>query len=69
MKTRKQATVVEHHDGEWLLMHDDGAVEVFETPSAALQSVRRAAKRGNTSVTLTTVEWRNIPEGFTPPEA
>jgi hypothetical protein len=67
MATRKQTVVVEYHEGEgWWLMLDDGTVAVFDTSDAALKSIKRAAKKDNAGVTLTAVEWRNVPEGFQP---
>lgn len=68
---RKQKVVVEYRDEtgpEWWVMFDDGQVESFDTASAALRAIRKAASRRNTTVTVTTVEWRNVPNGWKPPE-
>jgi hypothetical protein len=50
-----------------MVMLPDGSVEVLGTALAALAAIQRAARRGNKGVTLTSVEWRNVPEGWTPP--
>lgn len=66
--TRKQKVVIELRDHrEWWVLHHDGRVEAFDTASHALRAVRRAARRRNTGVTVTTIEWRNVPEDWTPP--
>lgn len=64
---RHQTAVVEFHGGDWMVMLPDGRVEVLGTALAALAAVQRAARRGNKGVTLTQVEWRNVPEGWQPP--
>lgn len=64
---RHQKVVVECHDGDWWVMLDDGSVQVVGTPLAALKLVQRAAKRGNADATITHIEWRDTPAGFTPP--
>ena len=65
--TRRQAVVIEYHDGDWLVLFDSGTVQAFGSPAAALTAVQRAARRGNHTATVTTVEWRNVPVGFVPP--
>jgi hypothetical protein len=65
---RKQVVVVEYHDGDCWVMLNDGSVQVVGTPDAALSLVQKMAKRGNRSATITTVEWRNMPDGFVPPK-
>ena len=65
---RKQRAVIERHDAhEWWVLHHDGRVEAWDTAEYALRSVRKESRRRNTTVTITTVEWRNVPEGWTPP--
>lgn len=62
---RKQNVVVEYHDGpEWWVLWPDGTINVFDTDTAALGEIKRRAKRGNRSVTVTTISWRNVPETF-----
>ena len=66
---RSQKVVIEWSDGNgWSVMFDDGAVRFFATPEDALRKVQRAAARGNKGITVTTIEWRNTPEGFVPPK-
>lgn len=73
VKRRAQTVVIEHKvlagGPEWWLMHDNGDIEVFDTASAALKAVQKRARRGNPGLTVTTLEWRNTPDGFTPPTA
>lgn len=65
---RSQTVTVEYREpGEWLVLHANGQVEAWDTASHALRSIERAAQRGNTTVTITTIEWRNVPEGWKPP--
>ena len=69
---RRQKAVVEYHDvdrggPEWWVMLPDGSVEVVDHASAALAAIQRAARRGNRGVTVTTIEWRDAPDGFVPP--
>lgn len=70
---RKQMAVVEYHfvmgGPEWHVMLPDGEVKVVDRADVAFKLVQKAAKRGNKGVTLTTVEWRNVPEGFKPPSS
>jgi hypothetical protein len=65
---RSQRVVVEYINGEWWLMLNDGSIEVFGTPEQALRRVQRAAAKGNKGATVTRIEWRNAPDGFTPPK-
>ena len=68
---RRQKVVVEYHDScgpEWMVMFHTGDIQVFDTSSAALKEIQRAAARRNISVTLTTIEWRGVPDGFKPPQ-
>jgi hypothetical protein len=69
---RRQKVVVEYDDAhgpEWHVMLADGTIEFFDTASAAMKAIRRDGKRGNETVTITTIEWRNVPEGFMPPRS
>jgi hypothetical protein len=45
-------------------------VKTFDNPEALVRWVRRADKRAadHGTSTVTTIEWDNCPEGFTPPE-
>lgn len=70
VKRRSQRVIIEYHDNggpEWWLMHPSGAVEAYDTASAALRAVKQGAARHNPGITITTIEWRDTPEGFTPP--
>lgn len=67
---RRQKAVIEYHDHggpEWWVMLPDGSVHVVDTAFAALLEVQRAAKKGNRGITITTIEWRDVPNGFVPP--
>ena len=64
---RRQKAIVEYHDGAWLVMDDAGQISQWDSAAFALASIQRRANRGNKTITLTTVEWRNVPEGFTAP--
>lgn len=71
IKRRRQTVVIEHHEvaggPEWWVLHHTGEIEVLDTASAALKAVRARAGRGNPGLTITTIEWRDTPEGFKPP--
>jgi hypothetical protein len=67
-RIRTQRVVIECHGDEWWLMLNDGTVQVLSSPEAAHKAVRQAAARGNKTATITTVEWRNAPDGFKPPK-
>lgn len=67
---RRQKVVVEYHDihgPEWWVLHHSGDVEVLDTAAAALKAVQKRATRGNKTITITRIEWRNAPNGFAPP--
>jgi len=55
----------------WLTMDDKGVIRNFPTPQEVIRWVkardRAAASRGVNIATI--VEWRDVPEGFVPPEA
>jgi len=62
---RRQKVIVEYHgEQEFWVLFDDGAVEIVDTPAKVLRAVSKAAERGNPGVTITSVEWRDVPEGF-----
>lgn len=55
----------------WLTMDETGQIRNFPTPQGVVRWIktrdRAAAARGVSTATM--VEWRNVPDGFTPPEA
>lgn len=65
--TRAQRVVVEHTEDGWMVMHHDGRVALHATPDAALAAIQREALRRNPGATITSIEWRGVPEGWTPP--
>lgn len=70
---RRQRVVIERHQQsnehpEWWVMFNSGAIEVFDTADAALKAVNRRSLRGNKTITITRIEWRNVPDGWTPPK-
>ncbi len=46
----------------------NGGIRACHSASEALREVQQAAKRGNRGVTITTIEWRDVPDGFEPPK-
>ena len=66
---RNQKAIIEFTDDGLMVMHHDGYVEFAKDAVDAFRKVQAAAKRGNKSVTITTIEWRNTPEGFEAPGA
>lgn len=64
---RRQRVIIEAHGSEFWVMFNSGDVRVFGDAEAALKSVRGAAGRGNRGITITMIEWRGCPEGWTPP--
>lgn len=63
--------VVERQDaGDWLLMTSDGAVRAFETAEAVYAFVRRRENRKvGDGARVSAIEWRHVPDGWTPPES
>ena len=61
--------VVSLDDGEWWAMDQDGDIRTFLTPERAVAWVKgvdkKAAKEGQSTATV--IDWRNVPNGFTPP--
>lgn len=66
-RVRSQRVVVEYNGGDWMVMFNDGHVEVFGDAQAAATAIQRAAARRNDGITVTRIQWRNAPEGFVPP--
>lgn len=64
----QQTAVVEHDGGAWMVLHANGDVRGYATALAAFRAVAARAHRANVAVTLTRVEWRNVPDGFVPPQ-
>jgi hypothetical protein len=67
----RKAIVEQAEDGLGLLVMDgEGNVRAFQTPKQVLVWIRRidgaAARLGHN--TTTTIEWRNMPEGFELPQ-
>ncbi len=64
---RRQSVVVEYSEDGWLVLFNDGGVQIFGTAKAAINQISNASRRGNVTATITTIEWRNVPDGFQPP--
>lgn len=65
---RHQKVVAEfQEDGSLLIMHGDGRIEGAANTAKAWASIMSKARTGNNGVTITTVEWRNVPADFVPP--
>lgn len=65
---RKQRVTIEYTDGDgYMVLFANGDVSTFGTPELAIKAIQKRAGRGNKGVTMTTIEWRNTPEGFVPP--
>jgi hypothetical protein len=65
---------VQHmNDGSWVLLWRTSRMECktkrFDTPQAVLNFVAGQDKRLSTkhNIVITTLEWLDAPEGFTPP--
>lgn len=65
--TRNQKAVVEFQDPGWLVMHEDGQIEEWDTADWAMKAILKRARKRNPGITITNVEWRNVPVGFVPP--
>ena len=66
----KRKVIVEPtNSGGFLAMDDTGIVRDFSTPQEVLRWIsqrdKKAEQRGVS--TITAIEWRNMPKGFTPP--
>lgn len=64
-------TIISPREGGWLIgMDEDGQTREFTDPEDAVRFIarrdRRAFARGSSTVTL--IEWRDMPDGFQPPE-
>ena len=64
---RNQKAVIEFTEDGIMVMHHDGFVEFAKDALDAFRKVQSTAKHGNKCVTITTIEWRNAPEGFEAP--
>lgn len=69
---RQKAVVERHSDREWWVMLPDGSIGVYRSARFALAAVRRHDEdvldvtRSSVAI-VTTVEWRGVPDGWTPP--
>ncbi len=71
-KARLQSAVVECREVgirvfEWWAMLPDGQITVSDTADAALRDIQKQARKGNRGLTITSIEWRGVPDGFKPP--
>lgn len=64
---RQHTAVVEYDGGAWIAVHVNGDVRGYSTARQALRAIAARAKRGNVTVTITSIQWRNVPAGFVPP--
>jgi hypothetical protein len=64
---RRQKVIAEYTGADWLVLFHSGRIAGFQTAAQALTAIQRIANRGNRTLTVTTIEWRNAPAGFTPP--
>lgn len=57
-------------EGSWLSMDSDGVVREHMSPVALVRHVKAREKRGTKSdeMVVTTIKWRNTPEGFQVPQ-
>ena len=71
--SRKYLAAIEYrHDTngieEWWVRTDQGYVSSWPTAQDAFDDVIRRALRYNRAVTVTSIEWRNVPEDFVTPK-
>ena len=67
----ERSCVYGSHANVWLVMTSSGDVSEFETAEQAYASIQRREKRkvGKARARVTAIEWRGVPEGWTPPGA
>lgn len=59
VRTRRQKVIAEEQaDGSFLLMTEDGDVDMAIDKAAALTIINCRARVRNPGITLTTIEWR-----------
>lgn len=64
--------IAEPDDGDgWLAMDDAGRVRRYPSAPALRRAVERRDRReaGRRGIVVTMIEWRDVPEGFVPPDA
>lgn len=62
VRTRRQKVIAEQQpDGSYMLMTEDGDIDMAIDRDAALTIIKRRALRRNPGITLTTIEWRQQP--------
>lgn len=63
-------TIVSPHVDGLMAMDEDGQISVHPTPDALIKALQKrdkaTARKGASTATL--IEWRDMPEGFQPPE-
>lgn len=67
-KPTVRRVIAEHSaDLGWLTMTPEGDVDRHRTPAAIVRWVKARDAREGTGFDVTVLEWRNVPENFTPP--
>jgi hypothetical protein len=60
VRRRSQKVIAEKQDdGSYLLMTEDGQIDMAVSRDAALAIIKRRAKARNPGITITTIEWRD----------
>lgn len=71
MKISKETAVIEYDNGTWMVMDGNGNIGVFRTAEAAFKYVtdrpKKLVSKKRADGVITSIEWRNVPEGFKPP--
>jgi hypothetical protein len=71
VQVHRNKWVVEFLDPGWMVMSPDGDLQEWDTAGHALSHVRREERkrvRGTHALSVATVEWRNVREGWEPPK-
>ena len=70
--TKFQKVIAEwDSSGYWRVMTPDGVVREFETADKALRFIERRDRYsvGHDEIRITSIEYRNVPEGFVLPHS
>jgi hypothetical protein len=70
--TVRERLIIEYDEGDdvWLTLWPDGTITADKSPARAIARIRATARKTSRShdIVLSTIEWRNVPDGFVPPK-